>query len=276
MNKKAMKEPVASTPAWDELEEWTRGRIQEWMQQMLVDEVTDFLGRAKHQRRGVDMQGYRNGYEKPRRLTMRSGTITVRRPRVRDLDERFESRLLPLFTRRTKEVRDLLPDLYLHGLASGDFELALSGLLGDQAALSASTLARVKERWQAEYSEWQQRRIEDEIVYLWLDGVYLKAGLEKEKAALLVAIGVKTGHKVVLAVSSGYRESTASWSGPLRELKARGMNEPRLVAGDGTLGLWSALRNVFPGAEEQRCWNHRLVNLLTQVPSNGTAKRASC
>ena len=108
------------------------------MQQMLVDEVTELLGRAKHQRRVVDMQGYRNGYGKPRRLTMRSGAITVRRPRVRDLDERFASRLLPLFTRRTKEVRDLLPDLYLHGLASGDFELALSGLLGDQAALSAS------------------------------------------------------------------------------------------------------------------------------------------
>ena len=252
MDKGAMKTPVTSTPAWDELEEWTRGRIQEWMQQMLVDEVTDFLGRAKHQRRGVDMQGYRNGYGKPRRLTMRSGTITVRRPRVRDLDERFESRLLPLFTPRTNEVRDLLPDLYLHGLASGDFELALSGLLGDQAALSASTVARVKERWQAEYSEWQQRRIEDEIVYLWLDGVYLKAGLEKEKAALLVAIGVKTdGRKVVLAVSSGYRESTASWSGLLRELRARGMNEPRLVVGDGNLGLWSALRNVFPGVSSQ-------------------------
>jgi transposase-like protein len=267
MDKRATKEPVTSTPAWDELEEWTRGRIQEWMQQMLVDEVTEFLGRGKHQRRGVDMQGYRNGYGKPRRLTMRSGTITVRRPRVRDLDERFESRLLPLFTRRTKEVRDLLPDLYLHGLASGDFELALRGLLGDQAALSASTVVRVKERWQAEYSEWKQGRIEDEIVYLWLDGVYLKAGLEKEKAALLVAIGVKAdGHKVVLAVSSGYRESTASWSGLLRELKARGMNEPRLVVGDGNLGLWSALRNVFPGAAEQRCWNHRVVNVLTHVP----------
>ena len=267
MDQEAMKEPVTSTPAWDELEEWTRGRIQEWMQQLLVEEVTEFLGRAKHQRRGVDMQGYRNGYGMPRRLTMRSGTVTVRRPRVRDLDERFESRLLPLFTRRTREVRDLLPELYLHGLASGDFELALRGLLGEQAPLSASTVARAKARWQAEYSEWQQRPLEDEIVYLWLDGVYLKAGLEKEKAALLVAIGVKAdGHKVVLAVTSGYRESTASWRALLRDLKARGMNEPRLVVGDGNLGLWSALRNIFPGAEEQRCWNHRLVNLLTQVP----------
>lgn len=267
MDKGATKEPVTSTPVWDELEEWTRGRIQEWMQQLLVDEVSEFLGRSKYQRRGEEMQGYRNGYGKPRRLTMRSGTVTVRRPRVRDVEERFESRLLPLFTRRTEKVRDLLPDLYLHGLASGDFELALRGLLGEHAPLSASTVARTKERWQAEYSEWQQRPIEDQIVYLWLDGVYLKAGLEKEKAALLVAIGVKAdGHKVVLAVSSGYRESTASWSALLRDLKARGMNEPRLVVGDGNLGLWSALRNIFPEAEEQRCWNHRLVNLLTQVP----------
>ena len=240
MDQGAIKEPVASTPAWDELEEWTRGRIPEWMQQLLVEEVTEFLGRAKHQRRGVDMQGYRNGYGKPMRLTMRTGTVTVRRPRVRDLDERFESRLLPLFTRRTREVRDLLPDLYLHGLASGDFELALRGLLGEQAALSASTVARVKERWQAEYSEWKQRRIEDEIVYLWLDGVYLKAGLEKEKAALLVAIGVKPdGHKVVLAVASGYRESTASWSALLRDLKARGIPA---AAGD---------RGRCPGAVER-------------------------
>ena len=119
------------------------------MQQLLVEEVTEFLGRAKHQRRGADMQGYRNGYGKPRRLTMRSGTVTVRRPRVRDLDERFESGLLPLFTRRTQEVRDLLPELYLHGLASGDFELGLRGLLGEQAPLLASTVARAKERWQA-------------------------------------------------------------------------------------------------------------------------------
>ena len=273
MDQGAMKEPAASTPVWDELEEWTRGRIQEWMQQLLVEEVTEFLGRAKHQRRGVDMQGYRNGYGKPRRLTMRSGTVTVRRPRLRDLDERFESRLLPLFTRRTQEVRDLLPELYLHGLASGDFELALRGLLGEQAPLSASTVARAKERWQAEYSEWQQRRIEDEIVYLWLDGVYLKAGLEKE--ALLVVIGVKPdGHKVVLAVASGYRESTASWSSLLRDLKARGMNEPRLVVGDGNLGLWSALRNIFPGAEEQR-WNHRLVDAVPPPRRSNLYERRS-
>ena len=137
---------------------------------------------------------------------------------------------------------------YMHGLASGDFELALSGLLGEQAPLSASTVARAKERWQAEYSEWQQRRIEDEIGYLWLDGVYLKAGLEQEKAALLVAIGVKPdGHKVVLAVTSGYRESTASWSALLRDLKARGMNEPRLLVGDGNLGCGARCATSSPG-----------------------------
>ena len=189
MDKGATKEPVTSTPVWDELEEWTRGRIQEWMQQLLVDEVSEFLGRTKYQRRGEEMQGYRNGYGKPRRLTMRSGTVTLRRPRIRDLEERFESKLLPLFTRRTEKVRDLLPELYLHGLASGDFELALRGLLGEQAALSASTVARTKERWQAEYSEWQQRRIEDEIVYLWLDGVVPESGAGEREG------GVAGGHR---------------------------------------------------------------------------------
>ena len=130
MDKGATKEPVTSTPAWDELEEWTRGRIQEWMQQLLVEEVTEFLGRGKHQRRGVDMQGYRNGYGKPRRVTMRTGTLTVRRPRVRDLDERFESRLLPLFTRRTREVRDLLPGRQGHGVVGEDLVPLSERLVG--------------------------------------------------------------------------------------------------------------------------------------------------
>ena len=165
------------------------------------------------------MQGYRNGYGKPRRLTLRSETVTERRTRVRDLDERFESRLVPLFTRRTQEVRDSLPDLYLHGLASGEFELALRGLLGEQAPLSASTVARAKERWQAEYSEWQQRRIEDEY-RVPVVGRRVPESRPGE-GSVIVAIGVKAdGHKVVLAVTSGYRESTASWS---------------------------ALRNIFPG-----------------------------
>lgn len=164
--------------------------------------------------------------------------MSVRRPRVRGLAERFESRVLPLFKRRTEEVGRLLPELYLHGLAEGDFDLALRGLLGEGAPMSASAVARLKRVWQAEYEAWRTRSLSEmEPVYLWVDGIYVKAGLEKDKAAMLVVVaGLRDGRKVVLAVESGARESTASWSASLRDLKQRGLRSPRLVVGDGHLG----------------------------------------
>jgi transposase-like protein len=193
---------------------------------------------------------------------------------VRNLEERFESRILPLFVRRTAAAANLLPELYLHGLSLGDFDLALRGLLGEKAPLSASTVSRLKEKWQAEYSEWSRRRLDDlEVVYLWVDGVYLKAGLEKDKAALLVAVaGLSDGRKVLIAMQAGHRESEDAWSSLLRDLRERGMNVPRLVLGDGHLGIWAGLRNVFPEAEEQRCWNHRIVNILTKVHKRSQAQ----
>jgi transposase-like protein len=183
------------------------------------------------------------------------------------VEERFESRVLPLFVKRTREVGELLPELYLHGLAEGDFDLALRGLLGEEAPLSASTVARLKTKWQAEMAEWNSRRLDElEVVYLWVDGVYVKAGLEDRKAALLVAIaGLSDGRKVVLALQSGQRESAESWRRLLRDLRDRGLRPPRLVIGDGHLGIWAALRNVYPEAEEQRCWNHRMVNVLDRI-----------
>lgn len=259
-----------SRPDWEHIEEWARMKIQEFLQGVLEEEVTELLGREKSERRkDVDSPpGYRNGYGKPRRLTLSNGTITLLRPRVRGLEERFESRILPLFARRTKEVRDLLPELYLHGLAEGDFEMALRGLLGDGAPLSPNSIARLKAKWESEYEEWSKRRLDDlEVTYLWVDGVYVKAGLEKNKAALLVVLAAAAdGHKEVVAVVPGHRESTESWSEVLRDLKARGMRAPRLVVGDGHLGIWGGLRNVYPEAEEQRCWNHRIVNIMSKVP----------
>ena len=235
---------------------------------MLEDEVTEFLGRARYDRLGADEDRYRNGYGKLRRLTTRAGTVTIRRPRVRGLEQRFESNLLPLFRRRTREVSDLLPELYLHGLALGDFELALRGLFGEQAPLSPSTVARVKERWEVEAATWQQRGLAElDLVYLWVDGVYVRAGLDKDKAALLVAIGgLGDGRKVLVALRSGYRESAESWKGLLRDVRQRGLRCPRLVVGDGSLAIWAALTDVYPEADEQRCWNHRIVNVLGQVP----------
>ena len=189
---------------------------------------------------------------------------------MRDLEERFESRVLPLFAKRTREVGDLIPELYLHGLAESDFDLAFRELLGGEAPLSASTVARLKEKWQGEMEAWQGRCLEDlEVVYLWADGIYIKAGLEKEKAVVLVLLAALSGGtKVVASVRSGYRESTQSWSEVLRDLKERGINPPRLVIADGHLGIWGALRNVFLDTDEPRCWNHRIVNLLAKIPKS--------
>lgn len=232
--------------------------------------MTELLGRTKSVRRAaVDApSGSRNGHGNPRQLALMSGTVTLRRPRVRDLEERFVSRLLPLCLRRTEAVAGLLPALYLHGLALGDFELALRGLLGDAAPLSASSLARLKATWQAQYTEWQQRDLSAcRLVYLWADGVYVKAGLDTSKAALLVLIGADAdGQKTVLAVTSGQRESTESWAAVLRDLKRRGLRAPKMTIADGHLGIWSGLAAVYPESAEQRCWNHKLRNVLDTVP----------
>jgi putative transposase len=261
---------AVSSPTWETLEVWARVKVQEFVQAVLEEEVTALLGRRKSERRAaVDAPaGYRNGYSKPRRLAMMNGTITVRRPRVRGLEERFESRILPLFARRTKEVGELLPRLYLHGLAQGDFELALRGLLGEGAPLSTASIARLRGKWQVEYEAWCRRSLEAEpVVYVWADGIYVKAGLEREKAALLVVIGAfRDGRKEVLAVVPGYRESTESWAAVLRDLKARGLSTPKLVVADGHLGIWSALAQVWPETREQRCWNHKILNVLDRLP----------
>src|SRR6266436_1277859 len=259
-----------SRPTWESLEALARQGVQRLLQQLLEEEVEQVVGRRRYARRdGVDAApGYRNGHGKPRRLSLSSGTVTVRRPRVRGLGARFESRLLPLFKRRTEEVGRLLPELYLHGLAQGDFDLALRGLLGEAAPLSAPSIARLKASWQAEYETWKRRRLDDlEPVYVWADGIYVKAGLEKDKAAMLVLIAaLRDGRKVILAVESGYRESTESWAALLRDLKARGLRAPRLVIADGHLGIWGAVATVFPEVDEQRCWNHRIVNVLDTLP----------
>lgn len=269
---------AAPTIVFQELESWVRGRIQQYIQDLLDEELTCFLGRGKSERRQpIDVHpGYRNGHGKPRKLSLTSGTITLRRPRVRQADQLFESRLLPFFVRRTKEVSELLPDLYLHGLSQGDFELALRGLLGEGAPLSEASIARLKAKWQAEYEQWNLRPLADlEVVYLWVDGIYVKAGLEKEKACMLVALaGLSDGRKVFVGFEAGHRESTQSWSGLIRGLKARGLRLPRLVIGDGHLGIWAAMRAVWPEVDEQRCWNHRVLNILDKLPKKlqGQAK----
>lgn len=194
---------------WETLETFARGGIQQLLQRVLEEEVDELLGRKKSERRTEESApGYRNGVGRPRKLALSSGTITVQRPRVSDMEERFASRLLPSFKRRTEEVGALLPELYLHGLSLGDLDLALRGLPGGAAPLSPlspSSILRLKAEWQEQYNTWKRRDLSDlEIVYLWADGTYVKAGLEKDKAALLVLIGaISNGEKVTLAVESG-------------------------------------------------------------------------
>jgi putative transposase len=220
----------------------------------------------------------RNGRARERRVTVGSGTVPVRAPRVNDkrVDEesgerrRFSSRILPAYARRSPKVTEVLPILYLHGLSTGDFGPALRDLLGEDASgLSSSSIQRLTESWQAEHAAFGKRELRfHRYAYLFVDGVNVSVRLgEDPRLCLLVVIGVREdGCKELLAVEDGYRESEDSWAAVFRDLRGRGMNEPKLVTGDGALGAWTALRGVFPGAREQRCWVHKTANTLDALP----------
>ena len=220
----------------------------------------------------------RNGRAQERGLTVGSGTVRIRAPRVNDrrIDEesgerkRFASRILPAYARRSPKVTEVLPVLYLRGLSTGDFGPALRDLLGEDASgLSASSIQRLTEAWQAEHEEFRKRELRfHQYAYWYVDGVHVSIRLgEDDRVCLLVVIGVREdGTKELLAVEDGYRESTESWGGVMRDLKNRGANEPKLVIGDGALGTWAALRDVFPGARRQACWVHAIANVLDALP----------
>ncbi|MBA3865235.1 MAG: IS256 family transposase [Solirubrobacterales bacterium] len=205
----------------------------------------------------------RNGRARERRLTVGSGTVGVRAPRVNDkrVDgegerQKFSSQILPAYARRSPKVTDLLPVLYLRGLSTGDFAPALRDLLGEDASgLSASSISRMTKQWEADHAAFKTRSLRfHRYAYLFVDGVHMSVRLGED------------GEKELLAVEDGYRESTDSWAAVLRDLRERGMNEPKLVSGDGALGAWAALRDVFPEAKEQRCWVHKTANVLDALP----------
>src|SRR5271156_2938427 len=220
----------------------------------------------------------RNGRARERRVTVGSGTVPVRAPRVNDkrVDEqagerkRFSSWILPKYARRSPKVTEVLPILYLHGLSTGDFGPALRDLLGEDASgLSASSIQRLTEQWQAEHAAFATRELRfHRYAYLFVDGVNVSVRLgEDPKVCLLVVIGVREdGCKELLAVEDGYRESEDSWAAVFRDLRDRGLGEPKLMTGDGALGAWAALRNVFPATKEQRCWVHKTANVLDALP----------
>ncbi|MEQ8192470.1 MAG: IS256 family transposase [Candidatus Eremiobacterota bacterium] len=256
----------------DILELLAREGARQLLGYALEKEVEEFLGRDRYERT-ENFRGYRNGYCKARTIGIGYGNVEIKVPRVRDVPKEvsesgYESEIISSYQRSSKTVQKNLVKLYLEGLSSGDFEPVFRDVLGESVGLSSSTILKLKEDWQSEYDEWKRRSLLGEYyAYIWTDGVYIKAGLEREKTALLCVIGVKEdGTKELVSIGEGYRESTASWLEVLRDLKKRGMKSPRLAIGDGALGFWSALRDIYPECEEQRCWNHKVRNVMDKLP----------
>ena len=220
----------------------------------------------------------RNGSHAEREVMTAAGAVPVRAPRVNDkrIDEetgerrRFSSAILPAWSRKSPKVADVLPLLYLHGLSSGDFAPALEQFLGSGAGLSASTVVRLTTQWQDEAMAFNARSLKDvDYVYVWVDGIHVKVRLEQDKVCLLVMIGVRAdGAKELIALADGFRESSESWADLLRSCKRRGMRAPVLAVGDGALGFWKAIRDVFPDTREQRCWWHKIGNVLAALPKS--------
>jgi transposase-like protein len=220
----------------------------------------------------------RNGYHQSREVLTSAGAVEVTAPRVNDKRtdadtgerKRFASAILPPWARKTPKVTEVLPLLYLHGLSSGDFVPALGQFLGSAAGLSGPVITRLTETWQAEQRAFAGRDLSGvDYVYLWADGIHVNIRLEEHKLCLLVMIGVRAdGRKELIALADGYRESTESWADLLRDCARRGMRAPMLAAGDGALGFWGALREVFPETAEQRCWFHKTANVLGALPKS--------
>ena len=228
----------------------------------------------------VDEQGRRlvtrNGYAPERELQTGLGAIPVKRPKVRFRGEKnqapevsFSSQLLPPYLKRTKNIEEMIPWLYLRGISTGDFPQALQALLGENAkGLSSTNITRLKQAWMSEYQDWNHRSLEGkEYVYLWADGVHFKIRLTGERQCILVILGVTIeGKKELVGVLDGVRESELSWTELLVSLKNRGMKPPKLAIGDGALGFWKALHKVFPTTKAQRCWVHKMRNILNKLP----------
>ena len=220
----------------------------------------------------------RNGSHAERQVTTAAGAVTVRAPRVNDKRiepvtgerERFCSKILPAWARKSPKIAEVLPLLYLHGLSSSDFTPALEQFLGSGAGLSASVITRLTAQWQDEQRAFNTRPLVDcDYVYMWVDGIHLKVRLEQDKVCLLVMIGVRAdGRKELIALADGQRESTESWADLLRSCKRRGMSAPVLSVGDGALGFWAAVREVFPDTREQRCWFHLSATVLNCLPKS--------
>ena len=275
--------PGMALPVADPLTEVLRHGARDLLQVAVEAEVAEFVERHRELKDAQDRQRIvRNGYQPERTIQTGIGDVPVKKPRVRDRvgEIKFRSSILPRYLRRSRSLEELLPWLYLKGLSLGDFSPALTALLGKEApGLSPSTISRLKEVWQDQYERWRRRDLAGKnFVYIWVDGVHFGVRLEDASQCILVVIGATPdGKKELLAMSDGYRESEQSWKELLLDLKHRGLTiDPKLAIGDGALGFWKALPQVFGTTREQRCWVHKTANVLNKLPllQHGKAKEA--
>lgn len=266
----------------DLIDQLAQRGAQQIIQQAIEAEVQEFL--EQHQgRRDEDGNRLvvRNGHKPSRKIVTGAGALEVQQPRVRDnspsKDERvqFSSAILPPYLRRSKAIEEFIPWLYLKGISTGDFSEALQTLLGEQVkGLSPNVIVRLKEQWTTEYEEWNRRDLTGkQYVYIWADGIHVNVRLEdtenKQQCILVVMGATVEGHKELIAVMDGYRESEQCWSELLVDLKQHGLTlAPQLAIGDGALGFWAALRKVYPQTREQRCWVHKTANVLSKMPKS--------
>jgi transposase-like protein len=261
------------------IDELVREGARRMLAEALQAEIDDYIARFVAER---DEQGrrlvVRNGSHQPREVLTSAGAVEVIAPRVNDRRTdpetgervRFSSAILPAWCRKTPKITEVLPLLYLHGLSSGDFVPALGQFLGSSAGLSGPVITKLTETWKAEQCAFSERDLSSvDYVYLWADGIHVNIRLEEHKLCLLVLIGVRAdGRKELVALTDGYRESVESWADLLRDCARRGMSAPVLAVGDGALGFWGALREVFPTTREQRCWFHKIANVLGAMPKS--------
>jgi transposase-like protein len=255
------------------LDELARRGAQRMLALALQTEVDEYIRRHESER---DENGHarvvRNGCSQGRTIQCGAGELKIQAPRVNDKrpNHHFTSSILPPYMRKSPRLEEAVPILYLRGLSTGDFGPALAALLGEEAlaGFSSTTVTRLLTVWQDEYKAWRKRSLTDKnYVYLWADGVYFNVRLDDDRLACLTLIGVlPDGTKEVVALEDGYRESTESWKTLLRDLKRRGMPAPKLAIADGALGFWAALRDIYPETEEQRCWVHKIANVLDKLP----------
>lgn len=262
---------VNADPLTDLLREGARELIQQAVEAELAEFLESFKGRRREDGRAAVV---RNGHQPERDIQTGIGPVTVKVPKIRSKDGHpvtFRSALVPPYVRKTRSLEAALPWLYLKGISTGEMAEALKVLVGPEAkGLSATTVARLKSQWAEEYATWRKSRLDkDRWVYIWADGIYSGLRAQDAKLCALVIIGVnERGQKRFLAIEDGVRESTQSWRDVLLGLKARGMNTPKLAVGDGAMGFWAALEEVYGETRQQRCWMHKTGNLLNHVPKS--------